>query len=64
MEEDTRTACCALGLFCTAVPATHTACVLMASDEDEAMRSCIGVHICKRSRSACTTSATFYSYRG
>jgi len=45
-----RTAFCAAGLFCRAVPMTHNACTLMSS-EGVASRPCSGSHMPSFSRS-------------
>ena len=49
-----RTARCAEGLFCTAVPMTHSACTFTSS-EDELSKPCSGSHMRRFSRSECTS---------
>ena len=50
--ETRRTARCAEGLFCTAVPITHSACTFTSS-EDELSKPCRGSHMRRFSRSEC-----------
>jgi hypothetical protein len=52
-----RTAFWAAGLFCTAVPITHNACIFMSS-KGEVSRPCSGSHMPSFSRSDKTMRAS------